>query len=595
MTKAYPHRRSRPAWTLLQTAIPRGKARSVAAGCFVWLAALSGCSADPVCKGPAGLCLEAAASEAVGGNVATPTRTGGVASEGGTSMGVAAAAGKGGLGGVSGVASLDEGRGVGEGFGGGAPDSPADAGAPGAGGAFCDGETSYEAALPMAIEEWFEPTAYAGDSATELVPLNGCAYPHDAVCYAFEWTPRQLDRVSVSWEPRSSTPTVQDGLCVQARAQQVYFTASSDPPGEVVTFGIAGTPLTTETLNYWPQTYYPDVQGLDYNHLQSSSGVESAFYFEWQAGPEPAATRHLYISGVSWTAPRAPPERCEPPGSLTLDCNTPVGGAPGGDPSGPTPGVCDEPTSPIDDTAIGPSFLLVDDFEDGNEWANPLPNGQAFWSTFEHQLEEGDYQYPEPCVRPTPMDLIGGSTGVPPAGNAWAFLTYGCGFGPAGNGVRLVTRTGDLDCNRPFDASGYDGIQFRARASLPMLLQVATAATTLIGEGGLCDGSEGPGGPAGPPPLRASKALALWPPDDGSSPGGPYGSCLAPFASDVLYAYDWKLFRIPFAALRQYSQVEFDPQTIMSFSWETSSSGAGPMEPGGKFTFAIDDVALYRQ
>lgn len=202
--------------------------------------------------------------------------------------------------------------------------------------------------------------------------------------------------------------------------------------------------------------------------------------------------------------------------------------------------------------------------------------------------------------------MSGGNGGGSAVDSGWALLTYGCGFQTWDSGVRLVTRSGDLDCNRPFAASGYDGIQFRARASLPLMLQVATTETTLVAEGGLCQvygdpGSGGPVGPGGKPvgpgggPVSATKALALWPDDGIHGPG--YDSCLFPFESALLYAPDWKLFRIPFVALRQKSQLsQFDSSAIMSLSWKVGfGDGRGPAGPVMNFTFAIDDVALYRE
>ncbi len=205
----------------------------------------------------------------------------------------------------------------------------------------------------------------------------------------------------------------------------------------------------------------------------------------------------------------------------------------------------------------GTGDLLLDDFEDGDAYTLPFPDGRGWWRAI-NDGTSGGVMYPEICAL---VDGAAKPTYLPGEHDLseWSLRAYGCGFGPYiapegwGPALQVVLRRGPPDCTLPFDASGYRGIKFLARGSGIMTVFVDTAATTPVEYGGTC--SEG---------------------------------CYNSYVVDLPFDADWSLIDVPFASLRQlWEPGEYltDPQGITSIGWRSTAA---------TFEFVIDDVTFYK-
>ncbi len=199
--------------------------------------------------------------------------------------------------------------------------------------------------------------------------------------------------------------------------------------------------------------------------------------------------------------------------------------------------------------------LLLDDFEDGDAYTLPFPDGRGWWQAVNDQTSGGK-MYPESC--PPLVDGAAEPTYAPgeSAQGFWALQTYACGFGPYfggawGAAVQVVLRRGAPECTQGFDASAYGGIKFFARGSGNIVLLVDTAATTPVEYGGTC---------------------AV--------------DCYNSYITDIALTPDWASIVVPFPMLQQaWGAGAFltDTQAITSIAWRSQAMS---------FELWIDDVAF---
>jgi len=220
-------------------------------------------------------------------------------------------------------------------------------------------------------------------------------------------------------------------------------------------------------------------------------------------------------------------------------------GSGGASPSGPGTGTvtfCNSvPPAPA---AGGPStLLLIDDLEDGDDLSFALPQGRGVWNVFNDATPLGS-QYPSDCSFPT---LLPGEHD----NSNYSFLTYGCGLRNWGAGIQLILRKDTPGCHEPYDASGYDGIEFKARGSGVIRLGINTIDTT-------------------PPEF------------DGVCTSG----CFQSYEKAFEVHADWAVYRAAFSDLSQVgAQTQPNVSTILTMGWLVGAQTS--------FDYAIDDVALY--
>jgi hypothetical protein len=219
-----------------------------------------------------------------------------------------------------------------------------------------------------------------------------------------------------------------------------------------------------------------------------------------------------------------------------------------GAPSGGAPSWCD-PTPRAGESEIHPNAptLPVDDLEDGDAISLPLPGGRAQWGVFNDETSGALQAPPAECLRPTRRADAA-------LGGEFSMRTTGCGFRGWGAGVQLVFSAGPECAPAPFDASGYDGLEFgltRSATNPPITLKLNTSSTVPPDAGGVCI-------------------------DD----------CYNAFQSDLALVDG--LNRIPFLALHQtHNPRLLNVGKLMSVVWSVPATSS--------FDFAVDDVRFYRQ
>lgn len=532
------------------------------------------CSGRHECNGPAGLCVEAGGGSAQTSPLPPASGAGGddAAGSGETSGGMAgappSATGGAGRGGGSAPDLLGGSDGRAEGghppvLGAGAVGEAA-AGEPGVGGqptSDCEGGRSINPYL--AISDVFVPAGYGELDWVELLDLAECPGRADGVlgaCYGFEWTPYELAWVSVRWvydEDYADGHDWWDGVCIQPGAIRLTFLARAEHAGQPVRFGVEQVGQDFVLSDSW-EPYAIELSGMDYSHHldiggESRPGMQVGFWMELDQ-PERGIQR-VFVDDIRLVGPTV---SCTPPRGLPSVCEQ--GAVPVADPAADWCALrLDElPADPVAPT------LLVDDLEDGDEWSLPLPGGRARWRIF-NDATPGSAQYPD-CPRPTEelIELDGGVT------SERAMRTSGCGFRSWGAGIELSFRSGPPDCASPFDASGYDGIEFwidilGSNETGPVTFQLNTTRTVPVGDGGNCT-------------------------------QGCYGNSFRD--NPRSYTNGWTKVRIPFYELRQRAGPFslLDPATILSLSWVTEGN-AGPIPSDGSFSFdfAVDNVRFYRE
>lgn len=543
--------------------------RPLVLGGLSLLLLVAACSGHTECNGPAGLCIEAAGGSASRRPDPPEPTAGG---EGG-GLGEASAGIAGAVLGDGGATSEHEPVRGGAGHAssaGGQPDSlePGAAGAPATGEAGADGAagapevecTGGQSITPyLAISDVFVPAGYGELDWVELLGLAECPdRPNDArgSCYGFEWTPYQLDHVYLAWvydEDWGDADQSWNAICVEAGATKLSFQARGEYAGQLASFGwladVGGEVVLSDT---W-QTYEIDLHGVDYGHYVDQDGVThpgvQIGFWMYLDHPEQGIQR-IFVDDIRLTGSVT---QCTPPGDPPSVCElpAPAPAAAVGSPGWCGPQLGEEPADPSAPT------LLIDDLEDGDEWSLPLPGARAIWRT----LSDGSSasaQYPD-CPRPTPesVQLEQGET------SSFSMRTSGCGFRSFGAGVELLFRGGSPDCDLPFDARSYDGVEFwldirQVNSKRGVTFRLNTSRTVPVADGGSC----------------TENCYA-------NSFNAPVG-----FVPEA-----WTKVRIPFYALRQMvgPYALLDPATVFSMSWVVEGD-----EEAGSFDFAIDDVRLYR-
>ena len=542
------------------------------------LALAGGCTTTSECAGPAGLCLEVPDPDAAGGDepeAGNASAAGGKSASGGrTASGGTDPAEPSGSGGMAPIASGGTapetggsspnpsggalsfaGRAAGgSGPSGGAPGGVGGTGAPvgAAGTGFVTAGASGHPPgpgctlppLPLAIEvPTFLPVSWVEEPCEKLEPCLGPA-------------PGSLPVLSC---PVNADPDVANSEhCVGFEwTLNPHATANvewrpngcKDPVGSAVTFSVRGA-AGGEVVSFLALDQQLDVVltqewqrfQLDAPVPWSSDYMPPVFRVSISAGDQ-AINPRIFLDDLRWI----PLGHCEPPEQHPATCDAGEAGAgAGGAPS------CELDGDGAAGAAVADAELvLLDDFEDGDDRSLPVVIGHGRWHAYNDQ-SEFSFQYPEPC--PNPTSVLDGPTPQ----SAFSLLTTGCGFDQWGAGMQLVLADALDDCTMPLDAAGFDGVQFWARGSARRIIfQIDTEDTA---------------------------------PETCEENGWPVG-CTA-FESEVFLTDTWTLHRVAFEDLwRAAVPNAFTPESalVSSLNWTFR-----PEARDQSYTFAIDDVALYR-
>jgi hypothetical protein len=211
------------------------------------------------------------------------------------------------------------------------------------------------------------------------------------------------------------------------------------------------------------------------------------------------------------------------------------------DAGGPGPGPGDDPILPEN---------LIDDLDDGDGSILPRGGRVGAWYTYNDKSPMGEQAPPAglPFV-PTPG-------GVTEAG--YYANTTGRGFGVWGAGMGFDLNS-TIQSKGTYDASAFQGIQFRAKGSGPVRAAVMIEDVISADVGGACQ----------PNPMPGQGC------DDG------HGSVL-------LLTPEWTTYTLPFAQIKQAGWgkvVPFDATKIMSVQFNVDKNQV--------FDVSIDEIGFY--
>ena len=143
-------------------------------------------------------------------------------------------------------------------------------------------------------------------------------------------------------------------------------------------------------------------------------------------------------------------------------------------------------------------------------------------------------------------------------GSAYAAETQGSGFSVWGAGMGFDLDV-EMNVKHPYDASAFQGVEFKAKGSGPVRAAIMIAAVVSSDVGGSCTPSD----------VAGEKC------DDG------HGKAL-------FLTGDWTVYKLPFSEIRQAGwgkPVAFDAKTILSIQFNVDKNLA--------FDFAVDDIGFY--
>lgn len=166
-------------------------------------------------------------------------------------------------------------------------------------------------ALPFAVDDYFVPSGYMGDGATEGRVLDeaactGRAGDEQGVCHKITYTPVPKSWAGVFWQYPANNWGTELGLPVVAGAKEISFWAWADSGTETVKFvaGIAynantaphGDKFSTEKqveLTTTPQKFSLSMEGKTYENVVGAFG--------WSmAANEDGSPSVFYIDDIQW-------------------------------------------------------------------------------------------------------------------------------------------------------------------------------------------------------------------------------------------------------------------------------------------------------
>jgi hypothetical protein len=202
---------------------------------------------------------------------------------------------------------------------------------------------------------------------------------------------------------------------------------------------------------------------------------------------------------------------------------------------------------------------LVDDLQDGDDLTPPVVDrgfslGRGAWFV----VNDGSgQQFPGPCSGSSPVEdpLVAGNL---------AMHTFGKGFRsePGGYSLLGISMKSGEAFDQPLDASGFQGVQFRARGAGLVRFFMGTVETNPVLDFGTC-----------------------------------LGGCYDSHGALFVVTNAWRTYQIPFNRVAQEgwgAPATFNAAHILTLQWSAKVAALGGGVPAACFDFWIDDVALYR-
>jgi len=210
-----------------------------------------------------------------------------------------------------------------------------------------------------------------------------------------------------------------------------------------------------------------------------------------------------------------------------------------------------------DDTVDPPPMgeLLIDDLDDGDDTIADVGGRNGVWYTYGDTTAGASMEPAEGAEFKGTADGAGGS--------AYYAKFKGTGYKEWGAGLAFdlkIEGEGAAEMKKPWDASPYKGITFKAKGNVPIRVGLATTAVLTAADGGTC--------------------VPAMPEMDGMMCDDSHGK------SFTLTA-EWKTYTLNFADARQEGwgfPVAFDAKTLMGLQFNIG--------PNVTWEIGIDDVGL---